>query len=81
MQQVTGYDRLLQLLDHPHFIPVAGMIVGVVAILAAALVAILVPKLWFSHRQRMAMIARGMHPDAIVDDPLPPEGEPPHGTA
>ncbi len=78
MQQATAYDRLLQLLDHPNCIPVAGMIVGVIAIVAAATVLIFVTKFTLAHRQRMAMIARGMHPDADFadEDPLPDDAHP-----
>ncbi len=61
-------DYFLQLLDHPNFIPVAGMIVGAVAIVAAATVTIVLARLALAHRQRMAMIARGMHPDAVITE-------------
>lgn len=59
-------DYFLQLLDHPNCIPVAGMIVGAVAIVAGATVTIVLARLALAHRQRMAMIARGMHPDADI---------------
>ena len=68
MSEVSTSDWFLQLLDHRHFLPAAGMLVGVVAIVAAATVVIVLSKVWASHRQRMTMIARGMHPDAILDE-------------
>jgi len=73
MYQTSGTEWLLQLLDHRNFLPAAGMVVGIIAIIAGATVIIVVSKLCLSHRQRMAMIARGMHPDAVftelVDEP------------
>ena len=73
MQQVSSSDWLLQLMDHRNFLPAAGITLGAVAIIAFATVIIVVTKLSLSHRQRIAMIARGMHPDAMlmemVDEP------------
>jgi len=65
MEQVSPVDPWLRLMDHENFIPVAGMIV---AIIAAAVVVIVCAKLWLAHRQRMAMIAQGMHPDGEIED-------------
>jgi hypothetical protein len=79
MRQISFSDSLLQLLDHHNFIPAAGMLVGIVAIVALATVIIVVTKLVLSHRQRIAMIARGMHPDALytelVDEPTSLPGD------
>ena len=77
MQQTSSIDWLMQLMDHRHFIPAAGMLVGVVAIISGAVVTVALAKLWLAHRQRMEMIARGMHPDGpYVDEVLePPQGE------
>lgn len=76
MRQTTSIDGLLQLLEHPNFVPAMGMVVAIVAIVSAAVMLIVVTKLWLSHRQRMALIAQGMHPDAygsdLVDEPRPP---------
>jgi|GEM_PF-3584799 len=68
MNQTTTEDWLLKLLDHHNSIPIAGMIVGVVAIVCATLILVTLPRLWLSHRQRMAMIDRGMHPDGFIEE-------------
>lgn len=75
MQQVSTTDWLLQLLDHRHFLPAAGMLLGAIAIVTIATVIITVVKLSLAHRQRMAMIARGMHPDDVLAEG--PEQAPP----
>jgi hypothetical protein len=63
MQQESSVDWLLKLMDHPHAIEFAGMGLGALGIVAAAIVAIVVNRIWSSHIQRMAMIRQGMHPD------------------
>ncbi|HEY1601391.1 MAG TPA: hypothetical protein VGG64_17450 [Pirellulales bacterium] len=68
MRQISFSDSLLQLLDHHNFLPAAGMLVGVVAIVAMTTAIIVVTKLVLSHRQRIAMIARGIHPDALYTE-------------
>jgi hypothetical protein len=68
MNQTVPEDWLLRLLDHQNAVPVAGMIVGVVAIICATIVAISLPRIWLAHRQRMAMIDRGMHPDGFIEE-------------
>lgn len=68
MQQTTPDDWLLKLLDHHNAVPVAGMIVGVIAIVCGTIVAIMLPKILLAHRQRMAMIDRGMHPDGYIEE-------------
>jgi hypothetical protein len=68
MQQTSPYDGLMRLLEHNNFVPAAGMLVGVVAIVAIAVSVTVIAKLLLSHRQRMAMIARGMHPDAVITE-------------
>jgi hypothetical protein len=82
MNQLSTSDWLLQLLDHKNFLAAAGMLLGAIAILTVATIVIVVAKLALSHRQRMAMIARGMHPDAIltemVDEPPPSASLPGH---
>jgi len=64
MRPETTSDWFLKLMDHHNFIPFAGMVVGVIAIIAAATVIITTLRLWLTHRQRMAMIREGMHPDS-----------------
>ncbi len=79
MNETTAEDWVLRLLDHPNSIPIAGMIVGVIAIACATLVVVTVPRLWLAHRQRMSMIERGMHPDGFieeVDDAAAPTNSP-----
>jgi hypothetical protein len=79
MRPETTSDWFLKLMDHDNFIPFAGMVVGVIAIVAAATVIITISRLWLTHRQRMAMIREGMHPDggvhsdemAVVDQSVP----------
>jgi hypothetical protein len=68
MNQTAPDDWLLRLLDHHNAIPVAGMIVGVIAIVCATIVVISIPKILLAHRQRMAMIDRGMHPDGFIEE-------------
>lgn len=68
MNQTQPEDWWLRLLDHHNAVPVAGMIVGVIAIVCATIVAIALPKLLLAHRQRMAMIDRGMHPDGYIEE-------------
>jgi hypothetical protein len=81
MQQT---DWFMQLLDHRHFLPAAGMLLGAIAIIAVATVVVTVVRFSLSHRQRMAMIARGMHPDDAFSEPddeahAVPGEAPPHG--
>lgn len=78
MQQT---DWFMQLMDHRHFLPAAGMLLGAIAIISVATIIITVSKLAFSHRQRMAMIARGMHPDDVLAEEAEqgPTQLPPHG--
>jgi hypothetical protein len=71
MQADTWSGWFLKLMDHHNFVPFSGMVVGVIAIITIATVIITVSRLWLTHRQRMAMIRQGMHPDAVViDEPL-----------
>ncbi len=75
MEADTASGWFLKLMDHHNFIPFAGMLVGVIAIITIATVIITTSRLGLVHRQRMAMIRQGMHPDAIVvEEPAaPPE--------
>ncbi len=47
---------------------VIGSMIPIVAIVAGAAIALVV--LWFRHRERIAMIEMGMHPDAKDPDEL-----------
>ena len=64
MRPETTSDWFLKLMDHPNFLPFAGMLVGVLAIVTVAAVIITLSRLFLTHRQRIAMIREGMHPDA-----------------
>jgi hypothetical protein len=66
MRVETTSDWFLKLMDHHNFIPFAGMLVGALAIVTIATVIIVVSRLGLTHRQRMAMIRAGMHPDDYV---------------
>lgn len=68
MNQTAPQDWWLRMMDHQNFVPVAGMCVGVIAIVCATIVAIALPRILLAHRQRMAMIDRGMHPDGYIDE-------------
>lgn len=76
MDSLANDPWLLRLLDHPNFLPFGGLVLGAIAIVATATITIVVTKLALAHRQRMAMIARGLHPDALIGEmdeaPAPP---------
>ena len=64
MRAETTSDWFLKLMDHPNFLAFAGMLVGALAIVTVATVIITLSRFCLAHRQRMAMIREGMHPDA-----------------
>jgi hypothetical protein len=53
-------DIVSRLVDNPDFLYV---LLSALAIIAGAIVFVFIIKLGISHRERMAMIKRGIHPD------------------
>jgi hypothetical protein len=61
-------DIVSRVVDHPDFLYV---LLSAIAIIAGAIVIICIIKFGITHRERMAMIKQGIHPDyPPIDDEI-----------